>query len=445
MVINYDDMKKSIAAALAAARREQKNNTKITSKKKSNNTVSPASKTTKTKKTLNAKAKTGGSINKKTPFSQSKSSAMNQSISSSFKKARAEGRDAYPNTSKSTVDFHYDNLFAPKIDRAAERESIRKALRTPQTNENPEFNRQNVINELNAKAIMMSNFLTGSKGLSGWMRYKVITDDELKTYANLEGKAKDEYLNMLDPILDKRMADAVGENVQNLDNTAKKNVLTTLMGFGAGYDESMKGFEQVVRGAFGDEKPVQRSILGEVQKQVAPTLEGGAKFANDFGYSGGMMIPAITVGVATGGAGAAPIVANAVGAGVTGVASAGSTYGNTVEEGYTPDQARVYGLINGALEGGLQFAFGGIKDLSSGDILKTVSKNLGKKLVSSPVFVQKVASMEESVGYGFTEDWLKGVIDSFVRNSVLGENNDTNPFTWDKLYQGIIGAVVNVR
>ena len=441
MAINYNDMQKSIAAALAAARREQKNNTKTTSKKKSSDTVSPASKTTKKKKTLNAKAKTGGSISKKTPFSQSKSSAMNQSISSSFEKARAEGRDAYPNTSKSTVDFHIKNFFAPKIDRAAERESIGKALKTPQTT--PEYDRKTVLNSI--YSTMPGFWAIGSEQVSANAKYVFATDDELKQYARLKGKEQRDYLKKLNPILEKRLGDEYALYLQSIDDPASKNIATTAAGFVAGLDEAIKGFKQVGRGIIGDESVVPRTAMGEAQQQIAPTLEGGAKTANDIAFDGGMMVPAVTVGIATGGAGAAPVVANAVGAGVTGVASAGSTYGNTVEEGYTPDQARVYGLINGALEGGLQFAFGGIKDLSSGDILKTVSKNLGKKLVSSPVFVQKVASMEESVGYGFTEDWLKGVIDSFVRNSVLGENNDTNPFTWDKLYQGIIGAVVNVR
>ncbi len=397
---------------------------------------------------------------------ESKAKTAQKKTTTDWKKSRAgaQGQATTKTAAKKAdkVQFDFDNIFAPKKvgttvgkstdntdilfsspfeNRVKLGEELTAAKAGMGKSENS-FNRQDVLNELNTKSILKFNTLSGSKGIAGGARYSVATDDELRKYASLSGEEQENYLKELDSILDERLGTKISEGMQKTENTAQKNVMTSLGGFVAGYDEAMKGIEQVGRGVLGDEAPVQRSAMGEAQKQIAPTLEGGAKLANDILFSAGQMVPAVVVGAATGGAGVAPTLANALGAGVTGLTSAGSTYGNTVEEGYSPDQARLYSVINGALEAGLQYALGGIKGVSSGGILKGVAGDLSKKLASSPKVVQKIASIAASAGDEFTEEWLQGVIDSFVRNSVLGEENDINPFTWDKIYQGIIGAIM---
>ena len=137
---------------------------------------------------------------------------------------------------------------------------------------------------------------------------------------------------------------------------------------------------------------------------------------------------------------------------VTGVSSMGGARAQALRDGYSAGEALVYGAVNGVLEGGLEYALGGISTLGKGGASKLLGKipvlqKLGKlapKIIKSPV-MQKVLKTTGSyiarMGDEGFEEYLQAVIDPMVRNLILKEDNELDLLSDDALYAAFLGAL----
>lgn len=119
--------------------------------------------------------------------------------------------------------------------------------------------------------------------------------------------------------------------------------------------------------------------------------------------------------------------------------SAGATSANEAwREGNSRGEAIGYGVVNGALEGGLQYLLGGVKFAGKKKAGK-VSSALSDKFKSTAgkFFSKELASAFEEG----REEYLQEIIDPAVRNIMLDENNELHFFTKDAAYAGLLGAL----
>ncbi len=103
---------------------------------------------------------------------------------------------------------------------------------------------------------------------------------------------------------------------------------------------------------------------------------------------------------------------------------AGNTYGQARREGYSDSEALTYAVVNAGLEVGMRRAFGtalgGVNKFVGKDSL---FKSLVRKVIKNPVAQKSVSIAGDMLGEGI-EEYSQAVIDPFVRNMVLGEDNE---------------------
>ena len=213
------------------------------------------------------------------------------------------------------------------------------------------------------------------------------------------------------------------------DNTAAK----VLSGVGLGMDRTKNSMRNLVNDIFGSEAmPVSAeeyasSFVREDLRDKGLNILGSSlgQAAYDALDNIGNMIPMMGFGSA----------GAAVGMGV----SSGATSMNEAwRNGSSKGQAAAYGIANGTLEGGLQYALGGIGKL--GGKLTGVGKNIIDTKVSNALARTAAKVGLSALGEG-TEEYLQEVIDPVVRNITLGENNKIRFASDEALYAGLLGAV----
>ena len=137
---------------------------------------------------------------------------------------------------------------------------------------------------------------------------------------------------------------------------------------------------------------------------------------------------------------------------VTGVSSMGGARAQALRDGYSAGEALVYGAVNGVLEGGLEYALGGISTLGKGGTSKALSKlpvlqklkEMLPQAIKSPAMqkaLKTTGSYIARMGDEGFEEYLQAVIDPMVRNLILKEDNELDLLSDDALYAAFLGAL----
>ena len=160
------------------------------------------------------------------------------------------------------------------------------------------------------------------------------------------------------------------------------------------------------------------------------------------GQSIGNMAPSIAFGAMTGGSGAL----------LTGLSAGGNAQDEALREGYSKAEALTYGAVNGALEGGLQYALGGIGSLGKGGASKLIAKipalqslgSITQSVIKNKTVQAALNTAEKYIaqmGDEAFEEYLQAVLDPVVRNIVLKEDNDVNLLSQEAMYSALVGAL----
>lgn len=212
-----------------------------------------------------------------------------------------------------------------------------------------------------------------------------------------------------------------------------------LLGVGSGMNRVSTGLEQLKNILQGDLDPVQKNsmeYIGDVVNEKGSGLEKGLFSLTD-------NITAMAPSMLAGGP---------AGVMLTGLTSGANSYRGSRLEGYDAGESLLYGVVNGALESALQYALGGLKGLGKGGFSKalaktplkdTLSRTTAKVIKSVPMqnFLKSAASYGGSMLDEGFEEYVQALLDPVVRNVILNEQNSFEPFSEDKLYAAMMGAL----
>lgn len=168
-----------------------------------------------------------------------------------------------------------------------------------------------------------------------------------------------------------------------------------------------------------------REDLGQYGNENILGMGNVSQVISDIGYTTGNMIPMWIVSSLTGGLGA-PAAAGAAGAATVGLGAAGQAKQQALREGYSPEQAGVYGALVGASEAGLQYAIGGL----------TKAGGVGEKALLAKAanidnaYLRFAAEMSVHQGSEIIEEIAQNKIEPFLRNVIFAEENEIP--IWDK-------------
>lgn len=249
--------------------------------------------------------------------------------------------------------------------------------------------------------------------------YQYMTDDEENYYYYLlqsKGKeASNAFLDSIVETLNARKGGVVAENIQGIENGFGRTAAEGLFSLVAGVDQAVSGTRQF----FTDEN-LPASAFAFANQEILDDLEGFGRYVYQAGNTVGNMLPSIAISLMTGGAGAPTAVANGIGAVAMGLSAGGNAIGQALDEGYTIDQARTYGLLVGASEGGLQYLLGGIGKL--GGI--SSSKILSKVATIDSILARIALSGAVKIGSEITEEELQNYLEPAFRTIIFGEDYD---------------------
>lgn len=246
--------------------------------------------------------------------------------------------------------------------------------------------------------------------------YRNMDNDEfqLLSYFIEKDKAEgtnlaEQYVDAMDETLKNRRGQEIATNVDNINIPVIEDIAKLGTGFASGIVNAYSGMAQYVSG-----EKLPTDVSQYANYYISESLDGFAGYAHEAATTIGNMAPSILVSAALGPAGPA------TGAAAMGWSAAGNAYGQALDWGYDQSQARVYGTIVGALEGGLQYLLGGITKLSGVKGGKVLSKIDAIDKAAFRIAAKLGWENVKEIG----EEELQNFLEPLVRTIVLGEEYD---------------------
>lgn len=185
-------------------------------------------------------------------------------------------------------------------------------------------------------------------------KYTYMSDEEVDIYNYILAKegadSAAKFLEYLEESLNRRKGEEIGKGFEDL-GAFNRTLATGAYSLYAGLDQFAGNAAQLFT---KENRPT--SYVQYASQQISEDLPEWAKPIYSAGVSIGNMAPAIALSAATGGMGAPAWLVKGVNAAAMGVSAAGGAYGEALDNGYRPDQARTYSNIIGILEACLSFA-----------------------------------------------------------------------------------------
>ena len=287
-------------------------------------------------------------------------------------------------------------------------------------------------------AAMAQGELMGGGSEYGKSIYHYMTEDEVKVYNYYLGKGDKEtaqkFLDSIEDSLNERHGSQMYEAMEG------KTGLELVFGVVAGLDQFYSG----VSSLFNNNDYIPTSSVQYASGMVREDLADNG--ANILGSSLGQigydlitttsnMLPSILVG-------------GAAGTALLGATAAGNAKAEMLRLGYDKNQATAYGLLVGASEGLLEYAFSGIsrlggkawEALGKSGIASMVDNILGNISVKAPgVVIALGKTLGGAAGEAF-EEGLQSILEPWFKNFVVGGNLES-PDWAEVAYSSLLGAL----
>jgi hypothetical protein len=259
------------------------------------------------------------------------------------------------------------------------------------------------------------------------------------------------YYDSLKDSLAQRTGRQIADSIGSMEDPVLKDLIAVGLGLDDGLNRSVGGLVQAGSRLLGSDAPVAQSPSVYANRIIRPQLTGIAGAASDVASSVGFMLPGFALGAATG--------LPALGSVMLGLTSAGDTYNRERNAGKDDMEAFFYAASIGALEGSLQYMLGGISALGKNGVSKLLAETPAAqaavtkvddalRLVARSETAQDLrAAAGEAGGFALRmndqglEEWLQANLEPVIRNVVFGEDNQFQPFSSDKLYSYMLGAL----
>ena len=275
--------------------------------------------------------------------------------------------------------------------------------------------------------------------------YRLMYEDEVAIYSYYLAKygeeKADEYLKSLKGKLNQREAAEEFGRIEG--NTA----LELMYGVTVGVDQFRSGMMSLGESIWGDSDYIEPSYIQYAGQMVREDLADngpevlGSSLAQ-VGYDAltttANMAPSILASYAVGMLN--PTAGKVVGSALLGASAAGNAYQQKLNEGYSKEQARTYGLMVGASESIMEVLIGGISKLGGGVLSKTVLKNLSKldnvlgKVAQSAVGKVFMNATSEAI-----EEGLQSILEPHLWQIVSGA--DYSVESQEVLYSALLGFI----
>lgn len=287
--------------------------------------------------------------------------------------------------------------------------------------------------------------------------YDFMTPEQRNVYYAFLGSGDragaNNYLNSIEEGLQRQAAQKLSAAADFTDVASFEDFMNvSRLGVRSGVGRFTTGVEQL-----GKPDAVAKDYTELVFEEARPYMDKGTGILADLSNTVGFMLLPIGGSIVLGAVGAAGAGAQALSASLFGAASGGSTYNDLLRENPEVDKfdAKVYAIVNGALEGGLQFALGGIQALGGGGLaragvtraLTARLNNVAKAAANTPAVKTLMRGLLAGGRYAAgaadeaVEEWLQAVLDPVVRNHILGEDNEVKLFDEEQLYAAMLGAM----
>lgn len=254
--------------------------------------------------------------------------------------------------------------------------------------------------------------------------------------------AKD-YLDSIRESLNARRGQRLYEGME--DNT----LLEMAFGVEAGVDQWQSGMKGAINAVKGDDSYVAPSAKQYASGMVREDLkDDGWKLPQ---WLGGDSLGQLGYDAITTTANMAPsilgsTVANiilpgsgtVVGSAMMGASAGGSAYQEALNEGYTVDQARGYGILSGASEIVMEKVLGGISAYGGNALGKFFTQNMRNADTALKRIAKEIGG---SMLSEFGEEYLQEVLTPVFRNLTLGTNEEVKLVSAEALYAGFLGAI----
>ena len=269
--------------------------------------------------------------------------------------------------------------------------------------------------------------------------YDYMTEDEVSLYNyyySMGGKASAEaYLGTIQEDLNQRKAAGMYQQMEG------KTGAEMVFGVEAGLDQFKGGIKSAARAVKGDDSYVAPSATqyasGMVREDLAddgfklPAWLGGASLGQ-VGYdtitTTANMAPSIAVGMLN----------PTLGTAALGVSAGGSAYQEALNEGYSVDQARGYGILSGASEIVMERLLGGISVYGGNALGKFFTQNMKNADTALKRIAREIGG---SMLSEFSEEYLQEVLTPVFQNLTLGTDNKVKLVSAEALYAGFLGAI----
>lgn len=298
--------------------------------------------------------------------------------------------------------------------------------------------------DLDSKRHMINTVHLAQYGDGSDPVYGEMTEDEKGIFNYLwAARGKDEaekYLKRLEETLSERAGRRLAESVLNEENGFLRGVGSVTLGITSGFENAASGIKQTFT------KEAITPTAGQYAAgYVRSELDGGAAFLFDLSQSAANMTPSILLSSVTAGiggavgmsAGAAGTLGQVMGAVEMGLQSRGNAISEKLREGYTYEQASLYGTLVGASEGGLQYLLGGISKLGG---RLTGGKVAAKIAAIDNAFGRIALKLGTSMASEGLEEGLQEILEPIFAALIL--NEEYEPAKWNEVaYAALLGAV----
>lgn len=257
----------------------------------------------------------------------------------------------------------------------------------------------------------------------------VMPEDEKQVYNYLfytKGETEaNEYLEGLRNKNTEREAEQYAENMSETDN-----VLYDLLAASAqGTSQFVSGLAGAVDATTGNESDYSGlDVISNATSKRREKMGGFSGFMFDTVSTFSNMAPSMALGMITGGT---------AGTALMSISAGGNSYREMIDQGYSDNQARAYGLVTGALEGTLQSVLGGVGGMT-GSLVRRGASGLANKFTG--MFSRGVAQRLTQMAGEFTEESLQDIFAPLVKSVFTGADVDIN--LGDALYSGLMGATM---
>ena len=275
---------------------------------------------------------------------------------------------------------------------------------------------------------------------------KYMTEDEQRIYnyvLSKEGEdAAQQYMDHLEEAINYRKGTEEGEEIRGIESDIGRFLAATgneaqtgFVNFGRGIkqlftDEMLATSPTQYADAYldenywknvGSEVPYTGRTTGQIWSEAVSTITN--------------MAPSILVSYAAAKLGAPQAAASLLAAGTLGASAGGNAYTQALQDGYTKDQARNYGVAVGASEGALQYLLGGISKLSG-------TGNLTNKMLAKVSSIDngllRAAAAAGVKGAGeVVEEELQNYLEPLYRKILFNEEY-TAPEIEDIVYTAVL-------